>query len=183
MKNNKLCYILESELKHLENVLDKNDITERFKFRRHCESKHLYLGINTYSNCHIHLLDDVVLNQIFGKKIVYMYDYYDNPLLEPVSIFHKNPNFIKDNFWTLDLSKYKVYKVVLEPGDCLFIPPWWYHAVKSINMACSITFIYKRTDLNYMKMGDIRIRVLFQNIKFINITILYIIIYCILLYF
>ena len=25
MKNNKLCYIFESELKHLENVLDKND--------------------------------------------------------------------------------------------------------------------------------------------------------------
>ena len=187
IENNKLCYLAESELKNMENVLDKNDTIERFKFRRQCGSKQLFLGINTYSNCHIHLNNDYVLNQIFGKKIVYMYDYYDNPSLKMNSIFHENFNFIKDNFWTLDLSKYKLYKVVLEPGDCLLIPPWWYHAIKSINMACSVTFIYERTDLNYMKMGDIIIRVLVQenieNIKFINITLLYIIIYCILLYF
>ena len=112
-----------------------------------------------------------------------MYDYYDNPSLEPFSIFHDKYNFIKDNFWDLDLSKYKVYKVVLEPGDCLLIPPWWYHAVKSIDMSCSITFVYKRTDLNYIKMGDIKLRFLYHEEKKPNIIVLYIIIYCILLYF
>jgi hypothetical protein len=184
IENNKLYYLAETELKNMENVLNKNDTTERFKFKRKYVLKDLYLGINTYANCHLHLSNDAVLNQIFGKKIVYMYNYYDNPSLEPVSIFHESPNYIKDNFWTLDLSKYKVYKVVLEPGDCLLIPPWWYHAIKSINMACSITFIYKRTDLNYMKMGDIKIRdLLFQNPINKNVILLYIIIYCILLYF
>ena len=184
IENGKFAYLIGENIEYLEDILNKNDTMERFKFKRKYILKDLYLGINTYANCHLHLSNDAVLNQIFGKKIVYMYNYYDNPSLEPVSIFHKNPNFIKDNFWALDLSKYKLYRVVLEPGDCLLIPPWWYHAIKSINMACSITFIYKRTDLNYMKMGDIKIRdLLFQNTEFINITLLYIIIYCILLYF
>ncbi len=184
IENGKFYYLAEYDIKKRENVLDKNDTLERFKFRRHCESKQLYLGINTYTNCHIHLLNDYVLNQIFGKKIVYLYDYYDNPSLKMYSIFNNKFNFIKANFWTLDLSKYKLYKVVLEPGDCLLIPPWWYHAVKGIDLSYSITFIYKRTDFNYMKMGDIKIRTsLLKNIELINITLLYIIIYCILLYF
>ncbi len=183
MKNNKLCYILESELKHLENVLDKNDTTERFKFRRPIFLKHLYLGINTYSNCHIHLNDDVVLNQIFGTKIVYMFDYYDNPSIKR-SIFERYHIYTNDNFWALDLSKYKLYKVVLEPGDCLLIPPWWWHAVKGIDLSCSVAFRYERTDLNYIKMSDIKIRIsLFKNIELKYIIILYIIIYCILLFF
>ncbi len=183
IENGKLYYLADYDMRFFENILDKNDTLEKFKFRRQNIKKYLYLGINTYSNCHIHLVDDVVLNQIFGKKIVYMYDYYDNPSLELISIFNNKFNFIKANFWTLDLSKYKLYKVVLEPGDCLLIPPWWYHAVKGLDLSCSVSIFYKRTDLNYMKMGDIKIRVLFQNIEFINITILYIIIYCILLYF
>ena len=69
----------------------------------------IIIGINTYSNMSYHLIDDVVLNQICGKKIVYMYDYCDNPSLEPVSILVENPNYIK-RFRALDLSKYKLYK-------------------------------------------------------------------------
>ena len=181
IENGRLGYLLELELKNMENVLDRNDTIERFKFRRPCESKQLYLGINTYSNSHIHLNNDVVLNQIFGKKIVYMYDYYDNPSLELVSIFNKCSNFIKDNFWELDLNKYKLYKVILEPGDCLLIPPLWYHAVKGIDLSYSIAFVYKRTDFNYMKMGDLKIRtLLFQNIIDIKVILLYIITSCIL---
>jgi len=183
IENGKCYYLAEYNLENLEDVLDKNDTLERFKFKRKCVEKDLYLGLNTYTNCHLHIFHDYVLNQVFGKKIVYMYDYYDNPSLEPFSIFHDKYNFIKDNFWDLDLSKYKVYKVVLEPGDCLLIPPWWYHAIKSIDMSCSITFIYKRTDLNYIKMGDIKLRFLYHEEKKPNIIVLYIIIYCILLYF
>ncbi len=181
IENGKLYYLSEYDMRFFENILDKNDTTEKFKFRRQNIKKYLYLGINTYSNCHIHLVDDVVLNQICGKKIVYMYDYCDNPSLELVSIFDENPNYIKDNFWALDLSKYKLYKVVLESGDCLLIPPWWWHAVKSIDLSYSIAFVYKRTDFNHMKMGDIKIRtLLLQNPINKKVIILYIITLCIL---
>ena len=178
IENGRLCYLSECDMRIFENVLDKNDTLERFKFRRPNFLKHLYLGINTYSNCHIHLNDDIVLNQIFGKKIVYMYDYYDNPSIER-TIFHSRHNFIKANFWTLDLSKYKLYKVVLEPGDCLLIPPWWWHAVKGIDLSCSVSMFYKRTDLNYIKMSDIKIRILLCKKECDNIIILYAIIYII----
>ena len=182
IENGKLCYLAECDMKIFENILDKNDTLERFKFRRPNFLKHLYLGINTYSNCHIHLVDDIVLNQIYGEKIVYMYDYYDNPSIELFSIFSKKPNCINDNFWALDLSKYKLYKVVLEPGDCLFIPPWWYHAVKGIDLSYSVSMFYKRTDFNYLKMGNLKMRHLVQNLNSVEIIILYIIICNIILY-
>ena len=186
IENGKLAYLSEFILDDLEDVLDKNDTLEKFKFRRQNLSKQFYLGINTYTNCHIHLGDDVVLNQIYGKKIVYMYEYYDNPSLELFSHFSKEPNFIRKNFWELDLSKYKLYKVVLEPGDCLLIPPWWPHAVKGIDLSYSISMYYKRTNLNYLSMGDLEIRYLIQkspNFQVINIIILCIIICYITSYF
>ena len=182
MENGKLCYLSECELKFLENVLDKNDTKERFKFKRSSYKKHLYLGINTYTNSHIHLGDDIVLNQIYGKKLVYMYDYYDNPSLKLNSIFIKKPNCINCNFWTLDLTKYKLYKVVLEPGDCLLIPPWWHHAVKGIGLSYSVSMFYERTDLNYFKMGNLKIRDLIQYLDNAEIIILYFIIRNILFY-
>ena len=182
IENGKLYYLADYDMRFFENILDKNDTLEKFKFRRQNIKKYLYLGINTYSNCHIHLVDDIVLNQIYGEKIVYMYDYYDNPSIELFSIFSKKPNCINDNFWALDLSKYKLYKVVLEPGDCLFIPPWWYHAVKGIDLSYSVSMFYKRTDFNYLKMGNLKMRHLVQNLNSVEIIILYVVICNIILY-
>jgi ribosomal protein L16 Arg81 hydroxylase len=111
-----------------------------------------------------------------------MFDYYDNPSIELFSIFSKKPNCINDNFWELDLSKYKLYKVVLKPGDCLFIPPWWYHAVKGIDLSYSVSMFYERTDFNYLKMGNLKIRQLVQNLNSVEIIILYVVICNIILY-
>ena len=41
IENGRLGYLLELELKHFENVLDKNDTIETFNFRRPYEGKHI----------------------------------------------------------------------------------------------------------------------------------------------
>lgn len=80
-----------------------------------------------------------------------MFDYNDNPTLKMNPFISFSNNFIKDNFFKLDHDKYKIYKVVLKPGNSLLIPPWWFHAVQGNEFSCSITKVYKRTNINYLK--------------------------------
>jgi hypothetical protein len=46
----------------------------------------------------------------------------------------------------MDHSKMNIYKVELEEGDSLTIPPWWFHAVQGLGVSCSVTKTYKRND-------------------------------------
>ncbi len=109
----------------------------------------LFLGNDSRSGAHIHLINDYVLNQIYGKKTIYMFDYNDNPL-ETDGIFSQNTNFLKDNIFQLDHSKLKIYKVELNEGDILTIPPWWWHAAKGTDLSLSITKTYLRNDYRYV---------------------------------
>ena len=66
------------------------------------------------------------------------------------SFWNKNKNFIFDNFFKLNHDSLKVYKVVLNPGNSLLIPPWWFHSVKGHGFSVSITKTYNRSNLNYL---------------------------------
>tara|TARA_B100000902_G_scaffold300930_1_gene288601 strand:- start:1736 stop:2575 length:840 start_codon:yes stop_codon:yes gene_type:complete len=118
--------------------------------KRDINTVFLYFGNNSITATHIHLDYDYLLNQIHGKKIVYMFDYYDNPSLKMTGVFSSTNNFLKDNFFKLDHSKLKVYKVELYPGDTLSIPPWWFHAVKGEDLSLSITKTYHRKDHSFV---------------------------------
>lgn len=109
----------------------------------------LFVGNNSRSGCHIHSDNDYVLNQIVGKKIVYMFDYYDNPVALR-SVLSSNLNFTRENFFHMDHSKMKIYRVELEEGDSLTIPPWWFHAVQGVGLSCSVTKTYKRNDYFFL---------------------------------
>ena len=99
----------------------------------------------------MHVNDDYILNQIFGTKTVYLFEYSDNPHLKMSSLLGSNNNFIKDNFFELNHTQLKVYKVDLKPGNSLLIPPWWFHAVKGHGFSCSVSKVYSRTNLDYLK--------------------------------
>jgi hypothetical protein len=59
-------------------------------------------------------------------------------------------NFAKEDFFQLDHSKMKVYKVTLQPGDSLMIPPWSWHATQGHGINMSLTQIFNRSDLTYL---------------------------------
>lgn len=145
----KLYYCAEVPL---ENYYDKidcdifDDLEYDFDDIREPDSHLLFLGKNKNSGCHLHIGDDFLLNQIIGKKNVYMFDYNDNPELKMNSFYNEKPNFIKKNFFSLDKKQLNLYKVELEPGDSLLIPPWWWHATEGIGLSCSVTKTYERTD-------------------------------------
>tara|TARA_B100000767_G_scaffold259127_1_gene268574 strand:- start:909 stop:1700 length:792 start_codon:yes stop_codon:yes gene_type:complete len=115
------------------------------------EALMLYLGKDHKSGLHLHVNSDFVLNQLFGSKTVYIFNNYDNPNIHKNSTFHMGKsNFAKEDFFQLDHSKMKIYKVTLQPGDSLMIPPWSWHATQGHGINMSLTQIFDRSDLMYL---------------------------------
>ena len=115
------------------------------------EALMLYLGKDHASGLHLHVNSDFVLNQLFGSKTVYIFNNYDNPNIHKNSTFHMGKsNFAKEDFFQLDHSKMKIYKVTLQPGDSLMIPPWSWHATQGHGINMSLTQIFSRSDLTYL---------------------------------
>ena len=143
----------------------------------------IFFGKNSRSGCHVHGQEDYILNQIYGSKTVYMFDYYDNFIFTN-NFFGKQANFLCENIFNKDHSKMKIYKVVLNEGDSLTIPPWWWHATEGNDVSCSITKIYLRDDCSYLNTKPYLRLLYYQNqiedfwliIKIIVITIILLIV-------
>ena len=74
-------YCAEINLLSFKNKINDiifEDINYNYDRFREPNKKLFFLGNKSYSGCHIHLTGDYILNQIFGKKTVYLFDYYDN---------------------------------------------------------------------------------------------------------
>lgn len=166
----------------------------------------LYFGKDASTEFHIHMTDDYLLNQVIGKKDVYLCDLNENrDIIKSHSIIdHITGNitsyghashYIENNkkkfrFLELDHSSFnELYKVTLNPGDTLLIPPWWWHAANGHDINLSITKIYERDNTNYfLDYPEITIKYYFsagtdfginllRRDKYINYTILFFIIF------
>ena len=124
----------------------------------------LFIGNETYTNSHLHFYQDFLINVIKGKKIFYMWHVNDNKSLhnEEYKMIHYNTK----NFWKRDHSKMKIYKVVLNEGDSMLLPPWWYHAVYTPGFSIMVAKIYnKRYSPMYLfNNKNISINKLIKNI-------------------
>lgn len=145
-------YVGEVGLKKFKKKKIIDDVKNPFINENILESV-IFFGKNGSSSTHIHNSNDYVLNQIFGEKTLYMFDLRDN---YNNGLFLGNPclnetNFINKHFElkVADHHLYKLYKVTLQPGDTLIIPPWWWHNAVSHDFSCSITHKIKRTDYTY----------------------------------
>jgi len=78
--------------------------------------------------------------QVHGRKQWWFIDPYDTLLGYPMSVAGKAANAMMTlwpdeyNTEAFPLFKYcPVYTAILNPGDVLFNPPWWWHAIKNID--------------------------------------------------
>jgi len=111
----------------------------------------LYLGNNHASGLHLHVNSDFILNQLYGSKTVYIFDNYENSNIHKNSFFQINKsNFAKEDFFKMDHSKMKIYKVTLQQGDSLLIPPWCWHATQGHGINTSITQTFDRKSISYL---------------------------------
>lgn len=129
-----------------------NDTYNKNEDKNDHQVESLYMGYYSTSGCHIHIEEDYVLNQIVGTKEIILFDYNSNDNhITRRSLFDHSPNFITEEFFELDHHKLNdLHKVTLNPGDSLFIPPWWYHTVRGSKFSCSVTRIHNRKNLSYM---------------------------------
>jgi len=145
-------YLGEVDLKEFNKQSILDDVNNPFINENIYESV-IFFGKNGSSSTHIHSSNDYILNQIFGEKTLYLFNLRDN---YDKGLFLGNPclnetNFICNNF-ELKLSDhnlFKLYKVILKPGDTLILPPWWWHNAISNDFSCSITHKIKRSDISY----------------------------------
>lgn len=110
------------------------------------------------SATHIHITHfDYLLTQIIGTKTMYLCDLYDNhPKLTLPSTFNKQRKFLMDgntydhiNVNFINHANFKFYKVTLNPGDSIIIPPWWWHNAISDELSLSVTTKFLRSDTSY----------------------------------
>jgi hypothetical protein len=175
LKNIDLPKIIYEKINNLFKYnFDKNRISDEEK---------MFFGKNTHSGCHLHLKDDYILNQIIGTKTIYLFDFYDNyNYLTLENFYFDRSNFIKENIFSMNHDNLKLYKVVLNEGDSLTIPPWWWHCVKGNDLTLSITKTYLRTDFLYLCSYPYISFILFytyslENFIFVTSIILLIIIF------
>jgi hypothetical protein len=169
-------YAGEVPISKFKNKYIYNDISNH-KLKRHVHESVLFSGGKySGSQAHMHFRNDYILNQIIGTKIMYFMNIDDNihngfKITSPYSdyprflSFNKIPsqastnhnftiNDINKNIFNidhLDHSKYKIYKVVLNPGDSIVIPPWWFHsAITYDDFSLSITHLIARQNYSYM---------------------------------
>ena len=132
----------------------------RIKHADYKDSTSVIFFGNKYSGSasHIHITHfDYVLNQIIGTKTMYLFDLYDNhPKLTLPSTFNKQRKFLMDsdfcdhvNVNFINHPNFKIYKVTLNPGDSIIIPPWWWHNAISDELSFSITTKFMRSDTSY----------------------------------
>lgn len=137
-------------------------------------SQLIFFGNTANSNCHIHIEENYFLNQVFGTKTVYLFEFDDSNhmITKNCESLYKNLgiescnsiNFINENFFDLDHSKFNnLYKVFLNPGDTLVIPPHWWHATQGHGINCSITSVVPRKDISYFYTPRIRYGLIFAH--------------------
>ena len=127
-----------------EHFDDLKNISEKYRKPGlvHDSGYNLFIGYETYTNSHIHVYSDFLVNIIKGKKIFYLWNLYDNESVLN-EVFHDFHYHVK-NFWQRDHSKMKIYKVVLNEGDSFILPPYWFHAVYTPGFAIMVAKIYKK---------------------------------------
>jgi hypothetical protein len=98
---------------------------------------------NSYTDWHFHPTDETLMCQLRGSKEVL--------LLPPDSRSYEILTEIvsqTERLYAVDTSQFpryselRPYRVIVEPGDALFIPTFWWHAVEPIGSRWGITVAY-----------------------------------------
>ncbi|MFG6107734.1 cupin-like domain-containing protein [Leptothoe sp. EHU-05/26/07-4] len=106
----------------------------------------IFIGRRSYTDCHEHHGSDVLMCQVRGIKRVFLFP----PDEDNAKALYANPLFLRNwspvrLFEAQGISEYKNFQlsqpwiVDVHPGDALYIPNPWWHAVVSLDDEIGIT--------------------------------------------
>ena len=134
----------------LNDIISNNKILDKQLFYN-TERRVLFLGKNTITQTHYHDRQEAILHQITGTKYVYLFP-PDNHLFYQMKPY---PWYTTKHLWSQIMFKFKDFsdfekaaeqksltngfKAILEPGDSLYIPIYWWHTVFGENISMSVS--------------------------------------------
>ena len=87
-----------------------------------------------------------LLCQVYGTKKIYLWNPNQKKYMYPSNKYDTSAVLSKVNFWDKkDYIKYPEFnksnyiEIILHPGQILYIPPYWWHAVENINTNIAIS--------------------------------------------
>jgi ribosomal protein L16 Arg81 hydroxylase len=134
--------VLLDEVRVLEHILDP----------AHAQSRmFLWFGPGgTVTPLH-HDAMNIVLAQVYGRKTVTLIPSFQTPYVYNHIGVYSAVDLEKPDYNRFPLFKHATkLKVLLEPGQVLFIPVGWWHHVRSMDVSISLSFTNFRTANDYV---------------------------------
>lgn len=143
-----MCYLAQTKLDdYLPELVDDVRVPGALS-GQHGLGAAFFLGNQSITALHYHSRDEALLCMISGRKEVTLYSPEDFEHLD----YHRWPTY-RFNFSRIDflddlqsahpgLLKAQPYRVVLEPGDALFIPLFWSHWTRNLDIGTSLTYFW-----------------------------------------
>jgi len=108
----------------------------------------LFTGVDTFCNAHYHTADEALLTQVFGQKRILLFPPRYAQSLYPVPWYQLANNWSSVNVEMPDLDRHPRFKeaqpieVLVSPGQSLYIPVHWFHAVFGVGMTATVTWFW-----------------------------------------
>lgn len=111
----------------------------------------VFIGRRTYSQLHYHPDDEAIATMVHGRKRFILYSPSDTANLYPMPWFSPGYNFSSVDHRSIEMisrEKYPLYakarpiEVVLEAGDLLYIPNFWWHVVHGDDPCILVTYFW-----------------------------------------
>lgn len=111
----------------------------------------LFIGRDTSTPGHYHAYQHALICQVHGRKRVILYPPEDSPFLYPLPVLRETRHIQSSevDFSAPDLARFPKLasthprEAILEPGDALFIPVHFWHAVYGIGLVMSANLFWR----------------------------------------
>jgi hypothetical protein len=111
----------------------------------------LYMGSRQFSQLHYHPQGSATLCQVYGHKRLWLYPPDQTPYLYKYPWYSDNSNMSLTTSPQPDpatfpkFGKARAIELVIGPGELLFIPIYWWHAVQNEELNIAVVFFWYRS--------------------------------------
>lgn len=111
----------------------------------------LYMGLRQFSQLHYHPLGSATLCQVYGRKRLWLYPPDQTPYLYKYPWYSDNSNMSLTTSSKPDprefprFARAKPIELVIGPGELLFIPIYWWHAIQNEELNIAVVFFWYRS--------------------------------------
>lgn len=115
----------------------------------------LFLYRNAGTGWHEHPVDEYLLSQIKGGKVVGLMPSRNNPYYKELHNYFATDEYLNDPSFFDKYSDF-IHMVQVDEGDSLYVPPYWFHGIDTADTNPGISVVYswrsplhKMTDFGY----------------------------------